>query len=59
MDRVVKSTIYLRNIGDFAAVNEVYGSYFPAEPPARATVEVSRLPKESEVEIDFIASKKA
>jgi 2-iminobutanoate/2-iminopropanoate deaminase len=59
MDRVVKTTIYLRNIGDFAAVNEVYGSYFPADPPARATIEVSRLPKDAEVEIDFIASKKA
>ena len=57
MDRVVKATIYLRNIGDFATVNEVYGSYFPAEPPARATVEVSRLPKEAEVEIEFIAAK--
>jgi 2-iminobutanoate/2-iminopropanoate deaminase len=57
MSQVVKTTIYLRNIGDFAAVNEVYGSYFPAEPPARATVEVSRLPKESEVEIDLIAVK--
>ena len=57
MDRVVKTTIYLRNIGDFAAVNEVYGIYFPAEPPARATVEVSRLPKEAEVEIDLVAVK--
>jgi len=57
MDRVVKTTIYLRNIGDFGAVNEVYGSYFPAEPPARATVEVSRLPKEAEVEIDLVAVK--
>ena len=57
MDRVVKTTIYLRNIGDFAAANEIYGSYFPAEPPARATVEVSRLPKEAEVEIDFVAVK--
>jgi 2-iminobutanoate/2-iminopropanoate deaminase len=57
MDRVVKATIYLRNIGDFAAVNEVYGDYFTNEPPARATVEVSRLPKEAEVEIDFIAMK--
>jgi len=57
MVHVVKTTIYLRNIGDFAAVNEVYGAYFPAEPPARATVEVSRLPKEAEVEIDFIAVK--
>jgi len=57
MDQVVKATIYLRNIGDFTAVNEVYGGYFTNEPPARATVEVSRLPKEAEVEIDFIATK--
>lgn len=57
VSRVVKTTIYLKNIGDFAVVNEVYGSYFPAEPPARATVEVSRLPKDVLVEIDFIAIK--
>lgn len=57
MDRVVKSTIYLKSMGDFAAVNEIYGSYFPAEPPARATVEVSRLPKDVAVEIDFTAVK--
>jgi 2-iminobutanoate/2-iminopropanoate deaminase len=57
MDRVVKATIYLRSIDDFAAVNEIYGRYFPAEPPARATVEVSRLPKDVSIEIDFIASK--
>ncbi len=54
---VVKTTIYLRNIADFAAVNEVYGGYFTADPPARATVEVSRLPKEVGVEMDFIAWK--
>lgn len=54
--KVVKSTIYLKNISDFAAVNEVYGSYFPLDPPARATVEVSRLPKDVLVEIDFIAA---
>lgn len=59
MDEVVKTTIYLRNIGDFAEVNEVYGGYFPSDPPARATVEVSRLPKDVSVEIDFIASKQA
>ncbi len=57
MDKVVRTTIYLKSIGDFAAVNEVYGSYFPSEPPARATVEVSRLPKDVTVEIDFIAAK--
>jgi 2-iminobutanoate/2-iminopropanoate deaminase len=59
MERVIKTTIYLKNIGDFAAVNEVYGSYFSADPPARATVEVSRLPKDVAIEIDFIASKRA
>ena len=58
MSNVVKSTIYLKNIGDFAGVNEIYGSYFPADPPARATVEVSRLPKDVAVEMDFIAVKK-
>jgi 2-iminobutanoate/2-iminopropanoate deaminase len=57
MNSVVKTTIYLKNIGDFAAVNEVYGSYFTSDPPARATVEVSRLPKDVAVEIDFIAVK--
>lgn len=57
MDRVVKATIYLKNINDFAAVNEVYGSYFTADPPARATVEVSRLPKDAAIEIDLVAVK--
>jgi len=57
MSRVVKSTIYLKNIADFAAVNEVYGGYFPVEPPARSTVEVSRLPKDVSVEMDFVAWK--
>ncbi len=54
---VVKATIYLKNIADFAAVNEVYGAYFTVDPPARATVEVSRLPKDVAVEMDFIAWK--
>jgi 2-iminobutanoate/2-iminopropanoate deaminase len=57
MLNIVKSTIYLKNIADFAAVNEVYGGYFPSDPPARATVEVSRLPKDVAVEMDFIAWK--
>ena len=57
LSRVVKTTIYLKNIADFSVVNEVYGGYFPADPPARATVEVSRLPKDVLVEIDFIATK--
>ena len=57
MLNVVKSTIYLKNLSDFAAVNEVYGGYFPSDPPARATVEVSHLPKDVSIEIDFIAWK--
>lgn len=57
MSDIVKATIYLKNMADFAIVNEVYGSYFPVDPPARATVEVSRLPKDVSVEIDFIACK--
>ena len=54
-DRVVKTTIYLADMGDFAAVNEVYGSYFPAPAPARATIQAARLPKDVRVEIDCIA----
>lgn len=57
MSQVVKTTIYLRSMDDFASVNEVYGGYFPTDPPARATIEVSRLPKDVSVEIDFIAVK--
>jgi len=57
MSDVVKSTIYLKNMGDFAKVNEIYGDYFPVDPPTRATVEVSRLPKDVAVEMDFIAMK--
>ena len=52
---VVRCTIYLTNLGDFAKVNEVYGSYFPTEPPARATVQVAALPRGAAVEIDMIA----
>lgn len=54
---VVKTTIYLKSMSDFGAVNEVYGGYFTADPPARATVEVARLPKDVAIEIDFIAVK--
>jgi 2-iminobutanoate/2-iminopropanoate deaminase len=52
---VVRSTIYLVDMNDFAAVNEVYGGCFEAPAPARATVQVSRLPKDARVEIDMIA----
>ncbi len=55
LDRVVKTTIFLADMNDFAAVNEVYARYFPASPPARATVAVARLPKDARVEIDAIA----
>ena len=55
LERAVKTTVYLRDINDFASMNEVYGRYFPSDSPARATVEVSRLPREAKVEIDLIA----
>ncbi len=57
LTHVVKVTIYLKNMADFAAMNEMYGSYFKTDPPARATVEVSRLPKDVAVEMDFVAWK--
>jgi 2-iminobutanoate/2-iminopropanoate deaminase len=53
--KVVRTTVFLKNMGDFAAMNEVYGKYFTAAPPARSTVEVARLPKDVLVEIDVIA----
>src|SRR5687767_4110680 len=54
-ERVVKSTVFLKSMSDFAAMNEVYARYFSANPPARSTVEVARLPKDVLVEIDEIA----
>jgi len=56
LHRVVKTTVYLKNMSDFAAMNEVYARYFQAAPPARSTVEVARLPKDALVEIDVIAT---
>jgi 2-iminobutanoate/2-iminopropanoate deaminase len=53
--QVVKTTVFLKNMSDFAAMNEVYGRYFTQTPPARSTVEVARLPKDVLVEIDVIA----
>jgi 2-iminobutanoate/2-iminopropanoate deaminase len=53
--RVVKTTIYLMDLADFGAVNEIYGRRFAGEPPARATVQVAGLPKGAMVEIDAIA----
>jgi len=55
LGKVVRSTVFLKNMGDFAAMNEVYGKYFSSAPPARSTVEVARLPKDVLVEIDVIA----
>ena len=55
LDKVVRATVFLKSMGDFAAMNAVYGKYFTASPPARSTVEVSRLPKDVAVEIDVIA----
>ena len=55
LDDVVKTTIYLTDLGDFARVNEVYGGYFTSEPPSRATVGVAALPRGVRVEIDAIA----
>lgn len=52
---VVRCTIFLQDMNDFAKVNEVYGRYFPANPPSRATVQVAALPKGARVEIDAIA----
>ena len=57
MDHVIKCSIFLKDMNDFAAVNEIYGSYFNAPYPVRETVEVSRLPKDVNVEISLVASK--
>jgi 2-iminobutanoate/2-iminopropanoate deaminase len=55
LERVVKTTVYLKDMGEFARMNEVYGRYFSTQPPARATVEAARLPRDVRVEIDCIA----
>jgi 2-iminobutanoate/2-iminopropanoate deaminase len=55
MDQVLRSTVFLKNMDDFAAMNAVYAKYFKTEPPARSTVEVARLPKDVLLEIDVIA----
>ena len=55
LDKVVRCTVFLKNMSDFAAMNEVYDRYFKQSPPARSTVEVARLPKDVLVEIDAIA----
>jgi 2-iminobutanoate/2-iminopropanoate deaminase len=55
LEKVVRSTVFLKNMSEFQAMNEVYGRYFSASPPARSTVEAARLPKDVLVEIDVIA----
>ena len=55
LHKVVKTTVFLKDMNDFAAMNEIYASYFPSAPPARSTVEVARLPKDARVEIEVVA----
>ena len=57
LDQIIRTTIYVTNMDDFAEVNDAYGSFFPSDPPARATVGVSALPKGARVEIDCIAAR--
>jgi 2-iminobutanoate/2-iminopropanoate deaminase len=56
LHHVVKTTVFLKDMNDFAAMNEIYGRYFTVAPPARSTVQVSRLPKDALVEIEVIAA---
>jgi 2-iminobutanoate/2-iminopropanoate deaminase len=56
LNHVVKTTVFLKDMNDFTAMNEVYARYFIAAPPARSTVQAARLPKDALVEIDLIAS---
>ena len=56
MKQVVKTTVFLVDMNDFTAMNEVYGRFFAGEPPARATVQAARLPRDARVEIEAIAS---
>jgi 2-iminobutanoate/2-iminopropanoate deaminase len=55
LHHVIKTTVFLKDMNDFAGMNEIYGRYFTAAPPARSTVQVSRLPKDALVEIEVIA----
>jgi len=55
LHHVVKTTVFLKDMNDFAAMNETYAKYFPSAPPARSTVQVARLPKDALVEIEVIA----
>ena len=55
MDSVVKTTVFLRDLNDFGAMNEIYGQYFQESPPARSTVQVAKLPRDAAVEIEAVA----
>jgi 2-iminobutanoate/2-iminopropanoate deaminase len=55
LEDVVKVTIFLKDMGNFSQVNEVYATYFPSSPPARSTVEVAKLPRDVDIEIEAIA----
>jgi 2-iminobutanoate/2-iminopropanoate deaminase len=55
LDKVLKTTVFLIDMAEFPAMNEVYGRYFPSNPPARATVQAARLPRDARVEIELIA----
>jgi len=57
MENIIKTTVFLKDMNDFAAMNEVYATYFPVNPPARSAVEVARLPKDAMIEIEAIAVK--
>ena len=57
MENVIKTTVFLKDMNDFAAMNEVYAGFFPGNPPARSAVEVARLPKDAMVEIEAIAAR--
>jgi endoribonuclease L-PSP len=59
LDQVVKTTVFLADMGDFAAMNAVYAEFFPANPPARSTVQVARLPRDARVEIEAIALRRS
>ena len=57
MGHIIKTTVFLKDMNDFAAMNEAYAAFFPSDPPARSAVEVARLPKDARIEIEVIAVK--
>ena len=57
MENIIKTTVFLKDMNDFAAMNEAYAAFFPSNPPARSAVEVARLPKDASVEIEAIAAR--